>query len=120
MLSPAPTCARRPPSRAAGASSPVPMATGVPWNASKSTPSTIAYSATMLGTSASHGECSPIAPARVDGSTMSVSALSNKRLDTLRSVDRSLWRWASSWLWAAVRVCVACVEELSGEDGLNV
>ena len=67
-------------------------------NASSSTLSATAYSAQMLGTSASQGECSPIAPARVLDSTISVYALSYQRLCPGRGVgpERMLCRCAVS------------------------
>lgn len=44
---------------------------------------TIEYSATILGTNASQGECSPMEPARELFSTIIVYALSNQRLRAL-------------------------------------
>lgn len=43
-------------------------------------PPATAHSQTTLGTNASTGECSPVAPARVLGSTMRDRGLSKKRL----------------------------------------
>ena len=75
-------------------------------NALASTPWKMPYTTTILGTSASTGECSPKAPAWVDGSTVIVKGLSKNLFEMSYVVSQIAWTWESRAFWFVVRACL--------------